>query len=431
MKRRRQVSKKLARCMVGFSFMLIIVLSLGSLAVAEKKPLVKLDCWQVGDAHSPALEKVLDSFKADMLRKYNIELQYKWVSGENLDEMYVTAAIARKGYDVAWEFQGCTLAKRVKEGNFRPLDEYFPKEEYGGYAAYNDLQYDGKLYAMPFYVWPERVVYNKGLFRKAGLAPDPFPETWTKFVATCATLKAAGIDPLVYGNKGGLANEVIFNVWTPQAFNSTEDYVKRCVSKEGTWVQPELIRFLHMYKDLYDLGFFQKGGMSYGWEEVYQSALIGDKAAMGIYHGPSAYLALKEARGEDIAGMAMAPIWASGKQKDAVPAMCEVVGIAPWTKHLEEAVTVVKEFMSPEFQTKALLEANLLPSCPEVNINLIKDPYMKDLVSRLQKKSCMSNYALYSHAEWQAQIRYITLFLLGEITAEDALAAMDAAKEIE
>jgi len=246
-------------------------------------------------------------------------------------------------------------------------------------------------------------------------------------VATCEKLKAAGITPLVFGNKGGLASEVIFDLWTIQPFDSGEE-MKKVVSKEGTWVHPELVRFLHMYKELYDKGYFQEGGMGYTFEETFSNALVGDNAAIGIYHGLPAYAALRDARGEDVAAMAATPIWAQGKLNDAVPIDNEVVGIAPWTKHLDEAVTVLKEFLSPEWQTRLLLEADMIPTSPDVDPGLIKDPHIQDLVARMQNNSSTCWYGLYSHPEWQAQVRYLSLFLLGDVTAEEALAQMDAAK---
>lgn len=419
--------KKLERCMLGFLAISIITLSIGPVAVAEEKSSVRIDFWVWGDTHTDPYEAVLNSFKAEMLRKHNIDIRYKWIPSQSVDELFVTAALAGKGYDIAGEFQGATFTKRVASGNFMPLDDYFPREEYGDYLAYNDLIFDGKLYAMALAPYPERIVFNKGLFRKAGLDPDAFPETWDDFLQACAKLKAAGITPLVWGNKGGLANEVTFNVWTVQAFDSTDE-MKNITSGDGSWVHPKLIEWLHMYKSLYDKGYFQEGGLSYTFDEVYSAALVGDKAAMGIYHGPSPYMVLKDERGEDIAGFASIPVWSDGELKDAVPFIAEPFGIAPWTKHVDEAVTVLKEMIGVEWQTKLLLEADRLPGNPNVDVSLVEDPYIGDLIARMQKKSVPSWYPLYSHPEWQAQIRYITLFLLGEVTAEEALAQMDAAK---
>jgi len=405
----------------------MIVLSVGSLVAAEEKDPVTLDVWLYGDTYTESFDKVLQDLKADMLGKYNIALRYKWVDSQNLDEMWVTAAIARKGYDIGFEWEGATLTKRVASGNFMPLNEYFPQEEYGNYAGYDNLRFDGKLYAMPFCAFPGVVVYNKSLFRKAGLDPDAFPKTWDDFVATCEKLKAAGITPLAFGNKGGLANECIFADWAFECFDSGEE-MRHIVSPEGTWVHPELIRFLHMYKQLYDKGYFQEDGMNLTFDEVYSGALVADKAAIGMYHSPPPYQALKAARGEDVAAMAPIPMWTENRLNDAVPVLYEVVGIAPWTKHAEEAATVVKEFLGAEYQTRLLLEADQLPTCPQVDVDLIEDPYIRDLVARIQRKAAPSWYGLYSHAEWQAHIRYISLFLLGEITAEEVLEQMDIAK---
>ncbi len=65
-----------------------------------------------------------------------------------------------------------------------------------------------KLYGLPFAGNASGYIYNKKLFRKAGLDPDNPPQTWSEFKQAVAKLKAAGIDPV---------QDSLADSWTTQA----------------------------------------------------------------------------------------------------------------------------------------------------------------------------------------------------------------------
>ncbi|CAH0120269.1 hypothetical protein PAE9249_02786 [Paenibacillus sp. CECT 9249] len=48
--------------------------------------------------------------------------------------------------------------------------------------------YDGSLYGIPFRHDGSGILYNKGMFEKAGLDPDRFPETWDEFIKAAEKL---------------------------------------------------------------------------------------------------------------------------------------------------------------------------------------------------------------------------------------------------
>ena len=420
------MSKIKLLCVVAVMGVFVVLSSLGPYAVAET---VKLDVWILADIWTKPYESFMNGFKEDMLKKHDIELTFKTIPAANLDEMFITAAMSKKGYDIASDWQGPTVALHAEAGNYMALDEYFSQAEYGDLVAYDDLRIDGKTYVVPLVAFPTTLVYNKALFRQAGLDPDHFPRTWGGFLKVCEQLKEAGITPLVFGNKEGYANECIMDqVFFWQAFDSVEQEMKEVVGPEGTYTHPKVIELLGLYKDLYDKGYFMEGGMSSPFEEYYVAGMVGDKAAILLYGSALGYSGLKEARGIENAGMAPHPIWADGLLNTSVPVLTHTLGISPWTKHPEESAIVVKELLSSEYQTKALLESESFPTDPNVNMDLVEDPNVKELLRRLNYNSTTLLYALYSHPVWQAQAKYFSLFLLGDMTAEEALAKMDEAK---
>ena len=426
------MSGKRVFCAVAAVGILVTLSLFGPCALANP---VKLEMWVLADIWTKPYELFMNDFKEDMLKKHNIELTYKTIVAANLDELFITAAMSKRGYDIASDWAGATVPLHVDAGCYMIIDQYFSDTEYRDFTTWNELKIDEKTYVVPLVSFPKQAVWNKALFRKAGLDPEHFPRTWglmefgTGFLQVCEKLKAAGIAPLVFGNKEGYANEcVIDQVMFRQPFDSVEQEFEEVIGPNGTYTHPKSVKMLHLYKELYDKGYFMEDGMSSPFEEYYVAGLVGDIAAINIYGSTLAYSGLKAERGIENAGIAAHPLWADGLLNNAVPVITHTLGVAPWTKYPNEAVTIVKELLSTEYQTRALLESETVPANPYVDFSLVEDPNMRNLLFRMQYHNTPELYMLYSHPVWQAQAKYLSLFLLGEMTAEEALSKMDEAK---
>ena len=86
-----------------------------------------------------------------------------------------------------------------------PLSDYIPLERNQtlGRDGRKRLRRKGLGHAAHLIGIP--IVYNKALFKQAGLDPNKPPTTWAQFLAACAKLKAKGITPFAMGNKDGFA----------------------------------------------------------------------------------------------------------------------------------------------------------------------------------------------------------------------------------
>lgn len=70
--------------------------------------------------------------------------------------------------------------------------DYYEKEGVNPSLA-DAFTIDGKVYAAPFSVLYNGILYNKHIFDKYNLE---VPETWDDFIKVCDTLKANKIDPI-------------------------------------------------------------------------------------------------------------------------------------------------------------------------------------------------------------------------------------------
>jgi sn-glycerol 3-phosphate transport system substrate-binding protein len=69
-----------------------------------------------------------------------------------------------------------------------PFDDYLP-----AVRGYYSLR-DGRMMSMPFNSSTAVAFYNKDAFRRAGLNPDAFPQTWQGLEQAARRLKAAGVE---------------------------------------------------------------------------------------------------------------------------------------------------------------------------------------------------------------------------------------------
>ena len=104
--------------------------------------------------------------------------------------------------DIYFGRPGSLLATQVDNGYAADISSAVAGPAFAGRysaAAYSGMVIDGKTYMVP---WSGDVTnvfwYSKKLFAANGLTP---PTTWAQFMAMCAKLKAAGITPLIEGNK--------------------------------------------------------------------------------------------------------------------------------------------------------------------------------------------------------------------------------------
>ena len=78
-----------------------------------------------------------------------------------------------------------------------------PGTEWGnkfGESALKAFEKDGKYFAVPLYNNGKFMGYNQRIFKELGLTP---PSTFEELLSSCSVLKAAGHEPIAFGNKDG------------------------------------------------------------------------------------------------------------------------------------------------------------------------------------------------------------------------------------
>lgn len=143
---------------------------------------------------------------------------------------------------------------------------------------------NGRVYTAPLEIpAPVGIIYNKELFRQAGLRVPP--ETYGEFIAYCEKIRELGVEPIVVGGKdlwhmGFWVNKFLIDEIYMKQPNWNADRNAGKVS----WTDAAPLQAMMKLKALWDDGYVAQGFLATADSQT-ASALISGQAAM-LYSGP-------------------------------------------------------------------------------------------------------------------------------------------------
>jgi multiple sugar transport system substrate-binding protein len=215
--------------------------------------------------------------------------------------------------------------------------------------------YEGKLYAVPFSAEGSFLMYNKALFRKAGLNPDKPPQSWAEIRDAAAKITALGDGTYGYYFPGNCAGCNVFTflpaIWAEGGDILSED------GMTPTFTHPAVKAALSWYRDLWASKLVMPSARTDGGENWTASPATGK---VGIWPGGAFTLgALKRtAPGLEI-GVAFIPgskagTWSSFAGGDSI-------AIPQGTKNARLAWDFIQWSFSPEVQIEILSKNSAVP----------------------------------------------------------------------
>jgi len=176
-----------------------IVAILGSMAFAQSA--TKISFWySVGGNVRDAVENAIKEYNASQ-SKYVVEGVFAGNYEESLQK--IMAAIVSGNPPVLIQ-QAHVYAPQLIDANvLEVLDPYIAKDKSFQRdqfiePLFQSNVFNGKTYGIAFNCSTPIMYYNKDLFRKAGLNPDKFPETWEEFYEAAKKIKALGKDQYAF-----------------------------------------------------------------------------------------------------------------------------------------------------------------------------------------------------------------------------------------
>jgi ABC-type glycerol-3-phosphate transport system substrate-binding protein len=216
---------------------------------------ITLDFWFWGESKVTGANKWMRETITLFEKAHpNIHVNLDVQGDDNLVSNFQAAA-AHKGPDLATQWATVPVLEQARTGAAVPLDDYTPKSEIKHWASTAENVYNGKGWGMPLYLVGTPVVYNKILFRKAGLDPNKPPRTWAQFLEACAKLKASGIVPFAMGNKDGFAWARFWGTFGRGTLDSVDD-IKRAVVGQTHLTDSRFTNWLAAMETMVKSGYF-------------------------------------------------------------------------------------------------------------------------------------------------------------------------------
>src|SRR5689334_13636151 len=208
--------------------------------------------------------------KAHPKVKISIVLQ----STATLISAFTTTAQTHSGPDIATQWATLPVLTPAWNGDSVPISDYVRPSETKNWIGTAENMSEGKLWAMPQYLLGIPFVWNKALFKKAGLDPNKGPKTWAEFLADCKKLKAAGITPFGMGNKDGYGGAWFFSLIGKQNLNSINE-LKAAMIGKASFADPKFSSFYGLLADLRKKGYLNSDVASISFTQGLQ--LFGQK----------------------------------------------------------------------------------------------------------------------------------------------------------
>ncbi len=227
--------------------------------------------------------------------------------------------------------------------------------------------YDGRNYALPFAAEGSFLVYNRTLFKEAGLDPDKPPTTWDELLTDARAIRAIGPDTYGYYFAGSCSGCNAFT-YLPLIWASGGDVLSKDYSAP-TLDDPIVKEALQLYRTMWTEGLIPEGAQVDTGENFLNAFASGNIGMTGT--GAFAINALKTDHPDLDFGISLLP----GKEGGTASfGGGDLIGIPSGSAYVDEAWEFINWLLTDEVQLEAYAANNNLP----LRLSLSDNKYFKE-----------------------------------------------------
>ena len=342
----------------------------------------KLTYWFWGESDIPGINKWMQQ-RIAAYEKLHAQVQIDFVpqATDTLIGAFRLAAQSHQGPDIDTQWATLPTLTPYWEKAAVPISDYVPASETAQWVETSENTVDGKIIAVPIYLIGVPLVWNKQLFKQAGLDPDKAPATWSDFLADCAALKAHGITPFGMGNKDGYFGAWMFAIYLTQELDSLGQ-IESAIGDTGEFSMAQfggLLRNLYtMMAELMQKGYLNPDVASLDLNQGWQ--LFPQKKAAMAFTTDGNVLAWGKAIGEANIGVAEPPRWGHGKLADVYDVtQSSDEFITSWAPDKAAAATFLAWLHTPDNLKALYAETGAFPADKRFPASAITDPLPRQL----------------------------------------------------
>ncbi|MDA8357369.1 MAG: extracellular solute-binding protein [Actinomycetota bacterium] len=290
---------------------------------------------------------------------------------------FQTAASSKSGPTIATQWATLPTLTPVWEGDVTPVTSLVKKKTIATWLNTSENTYKKKLWAVPIYLLGTPFVWNKSLFKKAGLNPTNGPKTWGQFISDCAKLKAAGIVPIVSGDKTGAIGAWLLGLVGDQGLNSVKQIEELATGKYSLDSKAYRTGFGKI-DQLIKRGYFNSNVSSITLTQAWQQFAQGKGAMTWATDGQT--LAMQKVLPAGAEGVEKTPVWGRGKLAgyyDVTQSSDEF--ITSWAGNKPAAAAFLSWLKEPKQVNSFYSTLGAFPASKEFAASKVTDPLAKQL----------------------------------------------------
>jgi raffinose/stachyose/melibiose transport system substrate-binding protein len=382
-------SFRLRRLLIGAALIVVVAAALagsanssgGGLSAAAKatdNPYEgTMTYWYWAESDAPGANKWMHSMIAKY-EKLHPKVHIKLVpqGDATLIGAFNATAATKSGPDIATQWATLPTLTPAWNGAIAPISDYVPKSEWSHWIDTQENMWDGKLWAMPIYLLGSPMVWNKQLFREAGLNPNRPPTTYQQLLSDCQALKAKGITPIAVGNKDGLIGSSTLS-WSGKGnLSSLKALLNVQIGKQDAGSQ--LTTFYSQFAGLQKQGCFNNDVASLG--EVQGWQLFPQKKGAMTWSTDGFALQAEKVLGAKNIGVAAPPNFGNGplaKLYDATQSADAF--ITSWSQHKREAAAFLVWLHKPANLDAWYKDTRVFPADKRFPVSKVTDPIARQL----------------------------------------------------
>jgi multiple sugar transport system substrate-binding protein/raffinose/stachyose/melibiose transport system substrate-binding protein len=230
------------------------------------------------DLGEPAFKQLL----ADFEEETGITVNIVDVGHEDFKTGILIQLAGGNPPDVHTNWAGARTAFQVENDSLAPIDEVWAAhgldDPFGAGMIESAVTYDGTKYLLPFGFHIAPMFYNPTVFADAGVE---IPTTFDELKAACETFSAAGVLPISLGSQAAWPAQFWFDYLLLRTAGA--EYRARLMAGEASYTDPEVVRAMELWAELFDAGCFPDGATanSLVWTDA-ADQLVNGEAAMNL-----------------------------------------------------------------------------------------------------------------------------------------------------
>lgn len=351
---------------------------------------VTLELWWWGEEDVPGSRAWLEETAAKYEEETGIHINLTQQTSDNLMTAWEASVQAGEGADIQFFWTGIYTLMYVwgEKSSLTDLSEYISEEEMSHWMGTDGVSMGGTTWAQPWYLQSIVLLYNKELFRSAGLDPEKTPENYEEFLTTCEELKQSNVVPFeIGGMKDGFGTPWIYSTIGVAGHDDVSEYVEAAL-EPGAYETEAHVLWLEVLANLYEKGYINPLTMSNEFQSGRESFLRGE-SAMGFATYGQAIQWIEEMGGDDVAAIMKVPAFGDGKMAGGQNVQSQAFGIPAFSKHKQEAADFMVYMHQPEQLNRFYEHTKNFPADDRFNADVLSTPSEKFEWNYLLEDPCI------------------------------------------